>query len=81
VRATAFDDLKKEIDGFGLNTSNETMDFHKTLWASKYLNEANAGALEKVLDCFQEYIKKATPDLLKSIQIKIFKPMIEKCLG
>ena len=23
-----------------------------SLWASKYLNEANAGALEKVLDCF-----------------------------
>ena len=53
---------------------------HASNW-SKYLAEPNPGALEKVLDCFLEYIIKCEPGILSSMQVSVFKPMIEKCLG
>ena len=53
---------------------------HASNWA-KYLAEPNPGALEKVLDCFHEFINKCDPGILSSMQVSVFKPMIEKCLG
>ena len=53
---------------------------HASNWA-KYLAEPNPGALEKVLECFQEYIIKSEPGILSSMQVSVIKPMIEKCLG
>ena len=53
---------------------------HSSNW-SKYLNEANPGAMEKVLECFLEYIIKTEPGILSSMQVSILKPMVEKCLG
>lgn len=37
--------------------------------------------MEKVLDCFQTYIDKCDPAILKTFQDKIYGPVIDKCLG
>ena len=57
------------------------MQEHQSLWGSKYLLDANAGALDKVLDCFLVYIDHCDTNLMKTIQLTVIGPLIEKCLG
>mmetsp|Transcript_15875 Transcript_15875/g.20013 ORF Transcript_15875/g.20013 Transcript_15875/m.20013 type:complete len:91 (+) Transcript_15875:230-502(+) len=56
------------------------MNDHAVKW-SKYLVEINPGALEKILDCFHEYIDKCDPALLTSFHNSIIPPIIEKGMG
>ena len=79
IRKDAFEELKNKFKNLPENTKGQMME-HSSNW-SKYLNEANPGAMEKVLECFLEYIIKTEPGILSSMQVSILKPMVEKCLG
>ena len=80
LRKDAFEELRNAFKSLPENSSNDQISEHASKWAT-YLMEPNPGALEKVLDCFQEFIRKCEPGLLSSIQVSLFKPMIEKQLG
>ena len=79
IRKDAFEELKNKFKNLSENTKGE-MNEHASNWG-KYLLEANPGALEKVLECFLEFIIKTDPSILSGMQVSIIKPMVEKCLG
>ena len=81
VRKDAFEELRVKIADFPVDCANETIQMHADKWAAPYLNEVNPGALEKILDCFQEYLKKASSSTVTSMMVPVTKPMVEKCLG
>ena len=80
IRKDSFEELRNEFKKMSENSKSNLMMEHASNWA-KYLMEPNPGALEKVLDCFNEFLIKCEPGLLSSIQVSLFKPMIDKCLS
>lgn len=66
VRKDAFEELRNQLKTLPENSGGDQMMEHASKWAT-YLMEPNPGALEKVLDCFLEFIKKCDPGLLSSL--------------
>tara|TARA_B110000285_G_C14776755_1_gene446594 strand:+ start:249 stop:689 length:441 start_codon:yes stop_codon:yes gene_type:complete len=80
VRAGAYDELTKMSSDAPVGCKADWMKAHIGQW-KVYLKDNNPGALEKALNCFNEFIAKINKALLTAEDVNpILSMLIEKCL-
>ena len=79
VRAQAFEELTS-LFKFATSKHDEAFREHASSFG-KYLQDANPGALEKVLDSLEAFTDKCDSKVVAANQNDYIKALVEKCVG
>jgi hypothetical protein len=78
-RASAYEELSEQIKK--VKKSNDPLFYDHTEGFKKYLADSNPGALEKAVECYVEFVKKASNSIISDMQATTIDLLITKSIS